>query len=149
MMGTLPDFTPTLPTAEKGLLLMQTVGSLAQRKPDKFSATITNFVRKRENHMNFLYAMFKDKKLDQNQLLVNIKVNLPELGATRLLLWQVEHLATAQGAPVPGLEGLLTLVSQAMERISKGAIAIASEANQPIRFELVDDRIVASKVPNM
>ena len=143
MMATLPDFAPSLPTAEKGLLLMNTVGSLAARKPDKFSVTITTFVRKRESHMNFLYGMFKDKKLTRDQLIANLNVIVPELTATRLLLWQVEQLAVAQGEPIPVLEGLITLTTQALERIGKSAVAITAEVSLPIRFELADDRILA------
>lgn len=143
MMATLPDFAPALPSTEKGLLLMQTVGSLATRKPDQFSATITRFIRKREGHMGFLYGMFTDKKLTRDHLIGNLNVLMPELGAARLLLWQVDQLATAHGEPIPVLEGLITLTSQALERIAKGAIAITTEANEPIRFELSDERILA------
>lgn len=143
MMATLPAFEPALPSTEKGLLLMQTIGSLAARKPEKFSATITRFAHKRESHMNFLYGMFKDEKLTQNQLIANLNVIMPELGATRTLLWQVDRLADAQGQPIPVLESLITLTTQALERIARGAVAITAEANSPVRFDLADDRILA------
>lgn len=144
-MSALPRFKPVLKDDEKSMRLTYMTHSLASRKPDRFADTITTFVAKREAYLLFISTMLTDGDLTVDQTLSNANHMLGELSATRDLLWQVIQCAEGRNLKAPRVEGLLTICSQAMERIAKALESAAEHRGAPLRFECVEGLIVGSK----